>query len=94
MDQIAKMERKEMEALIPHIEAIQKDSSGPISDMKPITVLGMMGSALGLQVLHKDEYEEYTGDLDGVEDEIYYDIQEAMISILARGLTLPKELGD
>lgn len=85
---IAEIERKEMEALIPPIEDIQSQSEGPISEMEPITVLGLMGSSLGLLILHKDEYEEYTADLEEIQDGIYYHIQEEMIATLARGLIL------
>lgn len=87
-DQIAEIERKEMEALIPPIEDIQARSEGPISEMDPITVLGIMGSSLGLLVLHKGEYEEYGDALEEIEDGIYYHLQEALIATLARGLTV------
>ncbi|WP_323174400.1 helix-turn-helix domain-containing protein [Natrialba sp. PRR66] len=87
-EQIAEIERKEMEALIPPIKNIQEQSEGPISEMEPITVLGLMGSSLGLLVLHKDEYEEYTADLEGIQDGIYYHLQEELIATLARGLTV------
>lgn len=87
-EQIVEIEEKEMRALIPPIEDVQAQSEGPISEMEPITVLGLMGSSLGLLVLHKDEYVEYAGHIDEVEDEFYYHIQEEMISTLARGLTV------
>jgi AcrR family transcriptional regulator len=86
--QLAEIERKEMEALIPPIEDIQAQSKGSISEMEPITVLGLMGSSLGFLVLHKDEYDEYTADIEEIQDGIYYHLQEEMIETLARGLTV------
>lgn len=87
-DQIADLERKEMEVLVSPVEDIQERSEGPISEMEPIAVLGMMGSSLGLLVLHKDDFEEYAADIEGIEDGFYTHIREALISTLARGLTL------
>jgi len=87
-EQIAEIERKEMEALIPPIEDIRSQSEGPISEMEPVTVLGLMGSSLGLLILHKDEYEEYTADMEEIQEGIYDHIQEKMIAVLARGLIL------
>lgn len=86
-EQIAEIERKEMEILIPHVEAIQEQSDGIISEMNPLTVLGIMGSSLGLQVLHQDEYDEYAADLDEIDEGFYTQIQETLITVLARGLT-------
>lgn len=90
-DQITDIEQKEMEVLVPHLEAIQEHSEGPLSEMNPITVLGLMGSSLGLLVLHKDEYEEYEEsmtDLEGIKDGFYTHLQTELISTLARGLTV------
>ena len=87
-EQIAEIERKELETLIPPIEAIQSQSEGPISEMEPVTVLGLMGSSLGFLILHKDEYEEYTAEMEDIQDGIYYHIQEEMIAVLTRGLIL------
>lgn len=87
-EQLTEIERNEMAALIPPIEDIQAESGGPISEMEPITVLGLMGSSLGMLVLHKDEYEEYSADIEEIQDEIYDHLQEEMISTLARGLTV------
>lgn len=56
-----------MEALVPPIEDIQEQSEGPVSEMEPITVLGIMNSSLGLLVLHKDEFKEYAADLEDIE---------------------------
>lgn len=86
--QLAEIEQKEMEALFPPIKEIQAQSHGPISEMDPITVLGLMGGSLGMMVLHKAEYEEFSADLDFYQNGIYYQIQETMISVLARGLTI------
>lgn len=87
-DQIVEIEKKEMRALIPPIEDIQVQSEGPISEMEPITVLGLMGSSLGLLVLHKDEYDEYATYIEEIPDGIYQHLQKEMIETLARGLTV------
>lgn len=86
-DQLAEIERKEIEAMVPPIKDIQARSEGPISDMEPITVLGLL-SSLGLLILHKDEYEEIGADLGEIQDGFYYHLQEEMIATLARGLTV------
>lgn len=87
-EQIAEMERKEMEALVPHIEAIQERSQGPISEMEPVTVLGVMGSSLGLLVLHKDEFEEFGAELEEFSTGMYDYFKQVLISTLARGFTV------
>jgi AcrR family transcriptional regulator len=87
-EQLTEIERKEMEVLVPPIKEIQAQSGGPIAEMKPLTVLGLMGSALGLLLLHKDEYEEVGASLEEVQDGIYSHLQEQMILTLARGLTV------
>jgi len=86
--QIAEIERKEMDVLVPPMKDIQANSEGPISEMEPITVLGLMGTSLGLLVLHRDEYEEVGTDLEMIQDGIYSHLREEMIATLARGLTL------
>lgn len=90
-EQIIEIEQKEMEALVPHIKDIQERSEGPIGEMDPITVLGLMGSTLGLLVLHKDEYEGYVADLEDLEDGFYTHLQERLVSTLVRGLTVGGE---
>ncbi|MFC6763830.1 TetR/AcrR family transcriptional regulator [Natrinema soli] len=87
-DQLTEIERKEMEVLVPPIKDIQARSEGPISEMEPITVLGLMGSSLGLLILHKDEYDEIGANLEEIQDGIYYHLQEEMIATLSRGLTV------
>ncbi|QLH79157.1 TetR/AcrR family transcriptional regulator [Halosimplex rubrum] len=87
-DQLAEIERKEMEVLVPPIRDIQARSDGPVSEMEPMTVLGLMGSALGLSILHKDEYDEISATLDEIQDGIYPHLQREMITTLARGLTV------
>lgn len=87
-DQLTEIERKEMEVLVRPINDIQARSEGPISEMEPITVLGLMGSSLGLLILHKDEYDEIGANLEEIQDGIYYHLQEEMITTLARGLTV------
>lgn len=65
--------------IIPFIEALQEQSSGPFAERDPATVLGVL-STIALQVLHKDRYDEY--------EEGYYDqIMHLLITSLANGLT-------
>lgn len=65
--------------IIPFIEALQEQSSGPFAERDPATILGVM-STIALQVLHKDRYDEY--------EEGYYDqIMDLLIISLAEGLT-------
>lgn len=79
--------RTELAEFVPIIEEIQRRSSGPLAEMEPVTVLGLMSSSIGLLVLHRDEYEQYEGEFEGVEYGYYDRIQETLISTLARGLT-------
>ena len=81
----------QLNTALPHIKSIQKDSSGPIADMDPVTVMGLIGTGLGLQVLQKPEYEEYSRNLEEFDENIYDEIQDAMISMLARGLTISSD---
>lgn len=87
-EQIAEIERTELEALVPPVEDVRERSDGPISEMDPVTVLAVMGSSIGLLVLHRGEYEEYASDLEGLEDGTYQQVREALITTLARGLTV------
>lgn len=87
-EEIVALQRKEMEIMVPYIEAIKQQSDGPISEMDTVTVLGILASSLGLLLLHKDEYDEYSELLEEIDDRFYIHIQENLISILARGLTI------
>jgi AcrR family transcriptional regulator len=80
--------RTEMAEFIPLIEDIQNRSDGPLSEMDPLTVLGIMGSSIGLLVLHKDEYEQFEGEFEGIEEGYYYHMRDTLITTLARGLTV------
>lgn len=81
------IEQKEMDALVPTIETIQRRSNGPIADMEPFTVLGIMGTALGFLVLHRDEIAGHEGD--GADTGGFYEhLRGTMITTLARGLTV------
>lgn len=86
--QLDKLVRTEMAGFIPLIEDIQRRSDGPLSEMEPLTVLGIMGSSIGLLVLHKDEYEQYEGQFEGIEEGYYHHMQDTLITTLARGLTV------
>ncbi|WP_049999320.1 TetR/AcrR family transcriptional regulator [Halococcus sediminicola] len=87
-EQLDNLVRTEMAEFIPLIEDIQGRSDGPVSEMDPLTVLGIMGSSIGLLVLHKDEYEQYEGQFEGIEEGYYYHMQDTLITTLARGLTV------
>lgn len=78
----------ELTKSIPVIEEIQGRSGGPIAEMDPHTVLGLMGSSVALLALHHEEYEDYEGQLEGFEHGHYDRMQETLISTLARGLTV------
>jgi AcrR family transcriptional regulator len=86
-EEMKSVEEKQMEALVPVIEEIGSQSGGPISEMDPITVLGIMGTALGFMVLHKDEIANSDGETTHREG-MYHHIRETLISILSRGLTV------
>lgn len=63
----------------PFVERFQAEGSGPLADLDPATVLGVMGT-IGLLVLHRDDYERYGED--------YYEtVRETLVVALARGLT-------
>lgn len=87
-EQLEEIIQKEMAVFCPHIEDIQEQSDGPISEMDPIMVLGLMGATLGLLVLHKDEYDKYTGMLEEFNEKFYKQLQTVLISTLARGLII------
>ncbi|EMA38184.1 TetR/AcrR family transcriptional regulator [Halococcus hamelinensis] len=77
----------EMAQSIPIIEDIQRRSDGPLAEMEPTTVLGLMGSSVALLALHQDELERYEGQIAGLEHGYYDRMQDVLISTLARGLT-------
>ncbi|EMA40713.1 transcriptional regulator [Halococcus morrhuae DSM 1307] len=87
-EQFDNLVRIEMAEFIPLIEDIQSRSDSPLSEMDPLTVLGIMGTSVGLLVLHKDEYEQYEGQLEGIEEGYYHQMQDTLITTLARGLTV------
>lgn len=89
-EQLDDFVRTEMAEFIPLIEDIQSRSDGPLSEMDPLTVLGIMGSSIGLLVLHKDEYEQYEGQFEGIEEGYYHHMQDTLITTLARGLTVER----
>lgn len=88
-EQLEELVRAEMAEFVPIVEDIQERCDGPLAAMQPVTVLGIMGASLGLMVLHRDDYERYEGQFEGVEHGYYERIREALISMLARGLTIP-----
>lgn len=91
-EQLEAFVQTEMREFVSVIETIQERSDGPIAKMEPLTVLGIMGGSVGLLIQHKDEYERYEGQFEGIEEGYYGQIREALISTLARGLTV-EEVG-
>lgn len=87
-DRLEELQRQEFLEFVPIIEDIQKMSDGPIAEMDPLIVLGLMGSSIGLMVMYKDEYQEYEGELEDIEEGYYEHVQNALITTLARGLTV------
>lgn len=87
-DRVAELQRRELAEFVPIIEELKARSDGPISEMDPLTVLGVMGGSIGVLMLHKDEYEEYGEDLDGGDEGYYEHVQNVLIETLARGLTV------
>lgn len=87
-DQLAELQRQELAEFVPIIEDLKARSDGPISEMDPLTVLGVMGGSIGVLMLHKDEYEGYEGELDGIDKGYYEHVQDVLIETLARGLTV------
>jgi AcrR family transcriptional regulator len=74
--------------LLPFIEDIKARSNGPLSNIDPLILLSIMGSSIGLMILHRDELERYNEAFEGYEDGYYNHVQEVLISSLARGLTV------
>lgn len=87
-EQLDNLVRTEMAEFIPLIEEIQNRGDGPVTRMDPLTVLGIMGASIGLLTLHKDEYEQFEGQIEGIEEGYYHHMQDTLITILARGLTV------
>lgn len=65
---------------LPFIESIRTESDGLVSDVDPVTVMGVM-SVIGLVVRNKPEFETY-------DPEYYEAIQDLLINALSRGLTI------
>lgn len=86
-EKLEEVQRESMAELLPFIEDLQANSEGPLSDLEPFVLLGLMGGSIGLLALHKDEFEEYEAELDGFEIGYYERLQEVLITSLARGLT-------
>jgi AcrR family transcriptional regulator len=78
-ERFEEIQQEGMAQFLPIIAEIQAESEGPISEVDPATVVGVMG-VIGLVVQNSDEFEEY--------GETYYDqVQELLIDALASGLT-------
>lgn len=87
-EKLEEVQRESIAELLPFIEELQAESNGPLSDLEPFVLLGLMGGSIGLLALHKDEFEEYEAELDGFEVGYYDRLQEVLITSLARGLTV------
>ncbi|WP_129115961.1 TetR/AcrR family transcriptional regulator [Halegenticoccus tardaugens] len=71
-------QRAALTDFLPFVEEVQNRSDGPIADLAPETILGVMGT-IGLFVLHREEYDAY-------DEQYYQQVKEAFITSLARGL--------
>jgi AcrR family transcriptional regulator len=82
------VERKQISALVTPIREVQEQSEGPISEMDPLMVIGLIGSSLGFLILHKDEIDNYEGVTGTDDDGFYAHIRDTLITLLARGLVI------
>lgn len=82
------MQEEELSEFMPIIEDLQARSDGPLAEVDPLVILGLMGGSVGLMALHRDEFEEYDADEgDGNGEGYYRRVQDVLISSIARGLT-------
>lgn len=74
---------RQFEEYLPLIESLQAEAGAPLAEYDPATVLGVMGAAEYLAI-HKDEFEMYR-------EGYYEEVQEAVVPVLASGLTVEAE---
>lgn len=74
---------RQFEEYLPLIESLQAEAGAPLAEYDPATVLGVMGTAEYLAI-HEEEFEMYRAGY-------YEEVQEAVIPVLARGLTVEAE---
>lgn len=86
-DRIEQIQRDEMAAVLPAIEALRAESHGLLADVDTTTLLGLMGGSIGYLALHRDEFEGYEDEREEYEEGYYKRVQDVLISSLARGLT-------
>lgn len=79
-EKLEELQREGVAEFLPAIEDLQARSTGPVAELDPTTILGLMGGSIGLMVLHRDQFERY-------DDGYYRTVQDVLISSLARGLT-------
>lgn len=79
-EKLETVQQEGLAELLTLIEDLRARSSGPLAEVDPITVLGLMGGSVGLMALHRDEFDEY-------ESGYYKQVQDVLITSLARGLT-------
>lgn len=84
---LAEISQETIADFLPLIEDLKSRSSGPLATIDPLILLSLM-SSFGLMVLHRDEFEQYEDEFDGYEEGYYRHVQETLISMLARGLTV------
>lgn len=89
MEQIDEMQQKAGAELIPILEDLKAQTDGPLAEMDPLFVAGLMSASLGWLMVHKDIYDEYETGLENIEEGYYKNVQRSLISILARGMTVP-----
>lgn len=82
------VQREGLAELLPILENLRAQSNGLFAQLDSFTILGMMGGSIGLLMLHRDEYEQYEGKIEGYEEGYYEQVQKALVTTLARGLTV------
>jgi AcrR family transcriptional regulator len=85
---LEEVQREGMAEILPFIEDLKAGSNGPLSDIDPFILLGLMGGSIGLLAFHKDEFVKYEDEFEGYGEGYYDRIQEVLILSLARGMTI------
>ncbi len=82
------VQQEEMTKLAVLIEDLKRMSDGPLQDIDVATVLSLMAGTIGLLAVHKDDFKEYEAELAEYDEGMYTQLQNVLISSLARGLTI------
>ncbi|MFC6835998.1 TetR/AcrR family transcriptional regulator [Halomarina ordinaria] len=76
---VERVQREALADIVPHVERLQARTDGPLARRDPVVVLMLMGT-VGQMVLYREEYEEYG-------EGYYEEVQDLLVTSLARGLT-------